>query len=231
MMCPYLESIYAAVEGAREEAQGFQNLEVAPLKLGIMCTIGPARLIGFFDRLRSELPTIELSLREASGRELLAELSEGELDIALLGMPELPERLDRRPLYTERYVIAFYLGHRFEAMNEVPVRELDQEDYLERVNCEYPDHFDALGESSQCAVNVKYRSEREDWIQAMVVAGMGIATMPEYLPVMPGIITRVLVEPALSREVSLVPVAGRRFSPPTQALIRLVQRYDWTVSH
>ena len=229
IMLPHLERIYYAAETARDEAQGFKQLELAPLKLGVMCTIGPARLVSFFEQLKREVPTIELSLREASGRELLDEMTSGELDIALLGMPELPDQLRARPLYSERYVIAFYKGHRFETMNTVALSELDQEDYLQRVNCEYPDHFAILGDPLPCEVKVRYRSEREDWIQAMILAGLGCSIMPEFLPAMPGISTRIVVEPELMREISLVTVAGRRYSPPVEACIRLAQRHDWGV--
>ena len=85
----------------------------------------------------------------------------GKIDIALIGLPEFPERFDTQSLYGERYIVAFARGHRFEKMNTVPLHELDQEDYLLRMNCEYPDHFDALGTPSPVKVNVRYRSERE----------------------------------------------------------------------
>ena len=77
---------------------------------------------------------------------------------------------------------------------------------------------------------MRYRSEREDWIQAMILAGMGCATMPEFLPLMPGICTRKLTEPEISREVCLVTVAGRRYSPAVQAFIGLAQHHDWNTS-
>ncbi len=224
---PHLQQIYAANQSAREQARGYKEQTTAPLTLGVMCTIGPSRLIGFFDRLAREIPALNVSTREATGRELVEELMQGELDIALIGLPDFPDRLDARPLYSEHYVIAFPPGHRFETMNEVPVVELDQEDYLARVNCEYPDHFDALGVPERCQVNIRYRSEREDWIQAMILAGMGCTVMAESMPMLPGIVTRRLSDPEISRTIQLVTVSGRRYSPTVKALIQLAQRHDW----
>ena len=192
-----------------------------------MCTIGPERLVGFFRRLGNEISTIEVSMQEAPGKDLVELMMAGKFDIALIGMPTFPDRLDARVLYSERYVIAFPKGHRFEAMDTVPLGELDQEDYLVRVNCEYPDHFNTLGIPQAYKVNVKYQSEREDWIQAMILAGMGCSVMPEYLPTMSGIGTRLIVEPEISRTISLVTVAGRRFSPTVEALIRMARHHDW----
>lgn len=224
---PHLQQIYAANRSAREQAQGYQEKATARLTLGVMCTIGPSRLIGFFERMARDIPALEVSTREATGGELIEELMQGELEIALIGLPDFPDRLDARPLYSERYVVAFPRGHRFEAMDEVPVAELDQEDYLSRVNCEYPDHFDALGVPGRGQVNIRYRSEREDWIQAMILAGMGCTVMAESMPMLPGIVTRNLSDPVISRTVRLVTVSGRRYSPTVQALIRLAQHHDW----
>jgi len=44
----------------------------------------------------------------------------------------------------------------------------------------------------------------------------------------PGLPTRVVVEPEVVREVGLVTMAGRRFSPPVQHFVRLTKRHDWT---
>ena len=149
LMRPHLERMIEASEAARAESQNFSKLESATLSLGVMCTIGPVRLIGFIERLRAEVPALELKLRDAPGKKLVDEMMAGKIDIALLGLPELPERFDSKLLYGERYVVAFARGHRYEKMNTVPLGELDQEDYLLRINCEYPDHFDALGTPSQ----------------------------------------------------------------------------------
>jgi LysR family transcriptional regulator, hydrogen peroxide-inducible genes activator len=72
-----------------------------------------------------------------------------------------------------------------------------------------------------------YRSEREDWIQTMVMAGIGIAFLPEYSVIMPGLQTRPLVEPDVAREVALVTVAGRRYSPAVAAFVRAIKAYQW----
>ena len=202
------------------------DLAKASLRLGVMCTIGPTRLIGLVNRLRDDIPVLELTLTEAPGEDLVARLMAGELDVAIIGLPSYPERLHARPLYSERYVIAFAMGHRFETMTAVPFAELEREDYLYRVHCEHPHHLDVLGVPRVYDSNVKFRSEREDWIQAMICAGMGCAVMPEFLPILPGIATRVLTDPEVSRAISLVTVAGRRFSPAAEIFVRYAQRFS-----
>ncbi len=228
LMQNHLQTVWAATEAARSEAADYHNLDRAALKLGVMCTIGPRRLVGLLEELSRALPSLELTLTEAPCDDLVEQMMAGELDIGIVALPAFPERLDARPLYRESYVIAFPKGHRFEAMNAVPLHELTGEAYLQRIHCEFPVHFARLGiPTPYDDVRIKYRSEREDWIQAMILSGMGCSVMPEYLPILSGIGTRVLVEPEVHRVVNLVTVAGRRFSPVVQTMLKLAQRYAW----
>lgn len=223
---PHLEQVLAGAEAARENAKGFKTSTTAPLKLGVMCTISPHVIVGFLRAVRDRLPAVELSISERPGRALIKDMMAGELDAALIGMPKLPPRLHAVPLYQERYGVAFAKGHRFEQVNAVPVLELQDERYVERTACEFDDHFAALG-LKDFPVRTVFSSEREDWVQAMLAAGFGCAVMPEFLPRLPGVVLRVLVEPEVARMVSLVTVAGRRFSPATQAVVALARSFAW----
>ena len=55
-MRPYLDQTLANVSAAKAAANGLQNLNDASLNLGIMCTIGPNRLIELMSTFISELP-------------------------------------------------------------------------------------------------------------------------------------------------------------------------------
>ena len=108
-------------------------------------------------------------------------------------------------------MIACAPGHRFEAMEVVPMADIAGEAYLTRANCEYVGYLDGILQERMIKVQDVYQSEREDWIQSMVLAGMGICFIPEYTPVIPGIVTRPIVEPEVTRTIHIVTVAGRRF--------------------
>jgi LysR family transcriptional regulator, hydrogen peroxide-inducible genes activator len=227
LMRPHLEAVFNASEMARHQAESWRKLDRSPLRVGLMCTIGPGRMVEFLKRVRREIPNVEVTLKDAPGREVVRLLMEGELDVAFVGLPDLPDRCDHDLLYRERYTVAFAPGHRFEAMDRVPYKELHGEEYLSRLNCEYPDHFSALGVPDTVDVRVCYATEREDWVQALILAGMGCAVMPEFLPILPGIATRVIVEPEISREIRMVMVSGRRHSPALRSFVALAKRHPW----
>lgn len=226
-MKPHIDLVAEATAAARHDADGFRNDETVRIRLGVMSTIAPTRMIGFLTRLRAEIHGLEMELHEASGANLVAAMGKGELDVALMAMPALPDALHAMPLYPERYMIAFPAGHAFQRRNAVTIEELAGVDYLKRVNCEFVDYYTAMGHTRSLGINVRYTSEREDWVQAMIVAGLGCSIMPEHLPMLDGIGTRPLKEPKISRTVSLVTVAGRRHSPAVAGMIRVAKRYPW----
>ncbi len=228
LMRPHLEHVLEETEAAKSTAKGFMKLENAPLKLGVMCSIGPMRLVGFLAHFRRQNPGVALSLKETMPGELLELLIEGELDLAILARPEpLGERFDRLPLYRESYVAAFPQGHRFEGMNAVPLEAIADECVMSRANCEYHDYVGSICRARSIKAEAGYSSEREDWIQSMVAAGIGICLFWEFSPTLPGIVTRPVIEPEIAREISMVWVAGRRFSPAASVFARAIRSHRW----
>ena len=123
--------------------------------------------------------------------------------------------------------IAFPPGHRLSQFDKIPVRAIDGEVYLRRVNCEYWDYLSEICDAQGVKTQDSYSSEREDWIQNLVAGGLGICFIPEYSAVVPGLQVRPVTEPEVSREVCLVTVAGRRFSPAVSAFVKAVKSYSW----
>jgi LysR family hydrogen peroxide-inducible transcriptional activator len=228
LMKPHLEQIFAESESAKVQAKAFLRLDNAPLNLGVMCTIGPLRFMGFLTRFRQDHPGVELTLREAVPPRLSELLLDGTLDVAVMAQPEaFDERLDVQTLYRERFVVAFPAGHRFERRNALRFPDMDGESYLQRINCEFKDQLGTLCRQQGAKLKGAYRSEREDWIQVMIAGGLGVCFTPEYSPIMPGVMTRPVVDPEVTRDVSLVAISGRRFSPAVTAFIKAIKSYPW----
>jgi DNA-binding transcriptional LysR family regulator len=227
LMRRHLTDVLHQTDTAKATARRFLQLEAAPMTLGVMCTIGPRRFIQFLSEFRHQQPGIQLTLVETVPGCLTERLLDGALDVALMAQPgPFDPRLQAAPIYREPFVVAFPAGHRFAEHERVEVSEMGAESYLSRVNCEFGDHLDQVCRGHGVVIESAYRSEREDWIQTMIAAGMGVCFMPEYSATHPGIMTRP-IEPAVVREVSLVAVAGRAVSPPAAALIAAVSSYRW----
>jgi DNA-binding transcriptional LysR family regulator len=226
LMQRHLAAMQAAADAARRSAEDYARLAGSRLKLGVFASIGAGVLTGYLAALRSAAPELELQIWEASGEQLEAALLGAAIDIALSNADEFDARIRPLPLFREAYHVAFARGHRFETMAAVPLRELEGEACVKRLNCEFPPDFARLG-IAKPEVVVRYIGKREDWVQAMVRAGLGTTLMPQHLLVLGGIETRPLVEPEISRQISLVTVVGRPHSPPVVAAIETAQRHQW----
>lgn len=229
LMRPYLEQILGQTERARETAKGFLTLEKAPLKLGVLNTIGPLRFTAFFAAFHHGHPGIQLDVTEGSPDTLVAAMEKGELDVAIMAQPvAFPDRFDAVKLYDERFVVCFAPGHRFAELDGVRPRDMDGVDYLRRTHCEYRPFLADLFAKHGAAIRVAYQSQREDWIQTMAAAGFGVTSLPEFTPRLPGLESRPYVEPEVKRTISLVTVSGRRFSPALAAFVKAVKTFDWS---
>jgi DNA-binding transcriptional LysR family regulator len=225
---PHLRQLAADAEATKSTARKFLNLQEAEVRLGVMCTVGPARFMGFLAAFRHANPGCDITLIEGPASRLSEMLLQGDLDLAIMAQPDaFNERLDVLPLYRERFCIAFPTGHRLEEQNQVRVTDVGGETYLRRINCEYRDYLaDRLREHG-LATRVGFQSEREDWIQMMVAAGFGVCFLPEFSPTIPGVRTQPISDPEVARDVSLVSMSGRRFSPAVVTFIRAVRAHDW----
>lgn len=223
---PHLQQVLEDSEAAMTTARSFLTMDGGSLRVGVMCTIGPLRFVGFLSQFHQTSPQIQLTMSEATPIELCDMLRAETVDVAIASLPHgFSERFHQVPLYRERYVVALPPGHRLTRLNRVPIADLAGECYLSRINCEYYDYLSNICRERQISMRDAYRSEQEDWIQSMVLAGMGVCFLPEFLPVLPGVQTRALVDPEVTREVVLLTVAGRRFSPALSRFVQAIRRY------
>jgi LysR family transcriptional regulator, hydrogen peroxide-inducible genes activator len=229
MVMPHLEQVWAETQATKSLAEGFRKLTRTKLRLGVMCTVAPDQLVDLFVSLQARHPNIELEIVDASARQLHGKLLAGDLEVALYcAMGDLTdERTHLMPLFREQMMIVLNGSHNLASRNAVRVKDLDGLSYLNRVNCEFIGHLHPQMEEQGVSCNTVYRTERDDWILAMVAAGLGYGFMPESCIAHPGVVARPLIEPEFWREVNLVTVRGRPHSPAVGALVREVMQANW----
>lgn len=228
---PYLEIIAVQVKAAGEVARATISLERARLEVGIMTTVGPLRFSTFLKHFQHIHPGIELWVHEGNLPDLTQRLINGELDVAVLSSPvPLPSRIDSLPLYEERFVVIMPERHPLVQSASVTLDDLAKEPYLDRLSCEYREIMIELWTRSGKNMNPVYRSDRDDWIQGMVLAGNGLAILPEYAITASNLTCRLLTDPRLTRSLKVCSVAGRRFSSAVAAFMRELKTYRWTNS-
>jgi LysR family transcriptional regulator, hydrogen peroxide-inducible genes activator len=210
-------------------AQDLKGLKKATLKLGVMCTVAPHFLVDLLADVRKHNPGIDLELLDASAREINDRLIEGTLDVAIYCLPpdESDDRLSLIPLFKEQMVIVLHPTHPLAERNAVRAKDLNGQSYLSRINCEFRGYAGEILRGLGVSYQTVYRSERDDWILAMIATGLGFGFMPQGCVSHEGVVARPLVDPEIWREVNLVTVRGRPHSPAVGVLTREAQRVKW----
>src|SRR5467141_86793 len=221
MVLPHLETVYNAAVKAKKLSQDLSQLKRVPLKLGIMSTISPDEIVDLISALKMRYDGLELRLCDAGARDLRERLLVGDLEAIIYALPgeESDERMHVIPLFREQMVIAVHQGHRLARDRAFPVKELNGESYIHRMNCEFAGYADHILQDKGVTCTPTYWSERDDWTLAMVAAGLGFAFMPENAAAHPGVVALPVIEPEFWRTVNLVTVRGRPYSPGVGALV------------
>lgn len=224
---PHLQQIVQGADLTRAIASNHRLLRVDPVRVGILSTIGPGRLAGFLADFHARFPAIELAITEASLPALKEQLLAGELDLCIMtDLGDLSEAFECRPLYEERYVVLAAPGDPLARHDTVRLSDLSGRAYVDRLSCEFRDAVMARCAAEGITLYARFRSEREDWVQAMVQAGIGFAFMPEWSVTANGLACRALVDPHVARQVSIVTLADRARSAPGE-LVTALQAHHW----
>lgn len=227
-MIPHLERILSEAEMAKSLARSFRLLNQVPIRLGVMSTIGHVRFSRFLAKFQHDFEGVEVAVSEAPIDELKRQLHAGDLDLAVLNPKDgLGDEFHCEELYSERYVVILPPGHRLGDKNAIALADLAGEDYVDRLSCEFREAVMSICADRRIELYARFRSEREDWVQAMVLARLGFAFLPEYSLTVSELIQRPLEDPRVSRSVSLVHVPGRPFSPAVAAFMRSAQSFAW----
>ena len=225
---PYLTEVFEQTAAAKEQADKFGRLEDIRLKMGAMCTIGPAVIADFLIAYSHDNPGVEIEVVEATGRAVNELLRNGDVEVALYGLPEgLHDGFHAQPLFDEPFVIAVNADHRFAKVPAVRCRELNGERYVSRANCEFLDFAGQALLEMGTELHRVFSSESDDWVQGMIVAGLGLGFFPALSVTAPELISRPLIEPGFTRTINLVTARGRRHSPAVGTFVRAARHYEW----
>jgi DNA-binding transcriptional LysR family regulator len=228
LMLPYFQETFGQLDEARRRALDFVKLRSSVLRVGMMCTIGPSKLIDLFSGFSRRYEGVELFLKDGPAAALEELLVAGDLDIAVYCKPDMQtDGLHALPLYAERFMIAVSPAHPLARLPEIRIADLEGHTYLSRVNCEYRDFIREIRTAMGVSIKLAYQSERDDWIQCMALAGLGFTVIPEYAVTVPGLVTRPLSAPSVDRQVNLITVRGRPHSPAVGAFVHECRRYPW----
>jgi DNA-binding transcriptional LysR family regulator len=226
---PYLQEAWEQAQSAKRQARDYASRAPTQLNLAIMCTISPSLLIQMFARVRAARPDVKLDLIDGTALSIEQQLIGAKADAAIYCRPDrtADPRLNYLPLFREQMMIVLPASHRLCAKATIQIEDLAGERYVQRAFCEFNDMVDSVFDDRGIDCETVYRSDRDDWVLAMIASGFGFGFFPEYSISNPNVVTRPLVNPEFWREVSLTTVKGRPYSRAVGALVHEAMRSTW----
>lgn len=198
---------------------------VRGIHLGVIPTLGPYYLPHVLPPVHEHFPKLRLFLREEMTPHVLAHLTEGKLDAALLALP-LPAEdlaLEIVPLFCEPFLAAVPVGHGLATAAEVHIDELVRAGLflLEEGHCLRNQALDACRLTE--IDNEEIRATSLETLRQMVGMGLGVTLMPAMAGMQSHqfgnhVALRPLVPPGASRTIGLV---WRRRSPVAPTMEKL----------
>lgn len=201
--------------------------QVEAVRLGFFPTLGPYLLPHIVPTVRDRMPQVELLLTEEKTAVLLDMLDAGELDAALVALPDGVGRFESLPLFREEFLLATPVNHRLSGTMDGPrvsASEVVGEELLllSHGHCladQVADWVTDVGASAR----EDYRATSLETMRNMIRAGNGLTLLPA-LTVLPqvtdtsGIGLRRFEPPTPSRTIALT---WRKSSPAAPTLQKL----------
>jgi DNA-binding transcriptional LysR family regulator len=228
LVLPTLERLVASADSARAIAREYQRKDNAPLKIGLTPCVSSNLLVAPLAEVARHVPGIQVEIIEEPVNRLLELLFEGDISAAIAAdATGLPERIDHWDLFEDHFLVLAAKENALADMDNVPMSALAEATWLERAGCDLTRKFWDLVFADGKSPKISHRSRHETHLQTMVEAGLGIMVASAHTPLLPSIGARPILGDPLRWTVSLLVIAGRRYTPALDAFVKIARLRDW----
>jgi len=218
----------AELDSAQAELDNLSGIQAGHVSVGALHTMGPVDLSLLLASFHERHPGVELTVREQSSEELAAMLRDDEVDLAFLSVTERIQSrgLTLRQLVTEELVAVLPPTHGLARRERVRLVELAHEPFVSfREGARLRELLVSAAAGVGFDPRIAFESNESRSIRSLVSRGLGVAILPRSGADEPGapVAVAALVEPSLSRDVTLASRARRRHSPAAAAFMDLTR--------
>jgi DNA-binding transcriptional LysR family regulator len=230
-MHPHLERTFQAAQSAKELATSYKKGGVVHLRLGISPTVPATAVSSVLGGVRQAIPAFELTIGGGTDAKLLEDAVAGDLDLIVVGDDyELPERVRAWALHRENILAVMKSDHKLATQKSIAIGDLDGIDIIQLVNCSLADRIRQVCAEAGANPNFTIRVANCDQAISLVREGLGIATLPASMVTGTDLVAKPIEGLNIERAITLGTVAGRRFSPASDAFVKLARARDWSKS-
>jgi LysR family hydrogen peroxide-inducible transcriptional activator len=198
-------------ERAREGVHG-------PLRVGSIPTILPYFLAPLLKGFTEQCPDVDLHLREGTTSELVAQVLDGMIDVAVLSLPVEGAGLVMKELFRDPLFLAVPDGHPLAAADKVPLRRLASERLLilKDGHC-LRDETLEICDRARARFAGQVEADQFLTIFELIRAGFGVSIVPEMARGLSSGCRLIEIEPKASRRVGYIRLERRYLSKALEA--------------
>lgn len=220
--------ILAELDAANTELQGLRGIHTGHVTIGAMHTMGPVDLSLAMAIFHQRHPGVELTVREQASEEMAEMLRVDELDLAFLSVTEQIESrgLGLHQLVSEELVVLLPAEHRLGKRRRVRMAELADEQFISfRAGARLRELLVSAGRHAGFEPRVALESNESQRVRRLVARGLGVAILPRSDAEGPGadVAVATLVEPSLTRDITLAWREERRHGPAAAEFLELAR--------
>ena len=224
-LTPLGEAILGKAQALLEDAAALpEHLERArkgvggPLRVGAIPTILPYFLAPMLKGFTRRYPGVDLHVREGTTAELVEQVLEGMLDLAVLSLPVENAGLVMKELFCEPLYLAVPQSHPLAAANKVQLRRVSEERLLilKDGHC-LRDETLAFCDRSKARFAGQFEVDQFLTIFELIRAGFGVSIVPEMARNLSEGCRLIELEPKAMRRVGYVRLERRYLSKALEA--------------
>jgi LysR family transcriptional regulator, hydrogen peroxide-inducible genes activator len=180
LFLPHALSILEEAERGRQEIREMGGKIRGKIQVGALPTIAPYFLPGIVGPFREKYPGAELIIHEDTTSQLVRNLEENQLDLAVISDGSPGPGIQVEDLFSEELLLCLPLNHALTKRRKVVAADLHNEKFIvmQEGHCLGAQAWQFC-ESKGFQPRVSCRSAQIGTVLAMVRAGLGISLIPE----------------------------------------------------
>ena len=231
---PWARRVLLDVDGATEEVRELADLGRGRLAVGATPSLSITLLPPALAKFHAAFPGIDLVVREGGSGDLVAELEQGALDVALVIMPlrHADKALETAPLLREELVVAVPHDHPLASRKTMTIAELKGVPLVM-----FRDGYDLRAATIAACRRAGFEpvfaleGGEMDGVLRFAAAGLGVAVVPSLVIDPAGPLRAVRLAEPLTRTIGFANRRDRRLSRASREFVDtvrgLVRGRDW----
>jgi DNA-binding transcriptional LysR family regulator len=224
VLLPWARRVLADVDGAAGEVRELADLRRGRLAVGATPSLTTTLLPPALARFHSAYPGIDLVLHEAGSRDLVGELEQGAVDVALVILPVRGEMLETTPLLREELVVAVASDHPLAARKTISIAELKGVPLVM-----FRDGYDLRASTVAACRRAGFEPSfaleggEMDSVLRLAATGIGVAVVPSLVVDPAGPLRAVRLTEPLTRTIGFANRRDRRLSRAGREFVEMVR--------